>query len=263
MPDDELCGGEDRRATGARHAVPHTRSSGAPANPDDRRAALSRCLRWTIPALDDCPAPRTTQSNLALAARPGPGDEILQARAADGARNQGVADHEGRRSADAERLGQADRFRRDIPRWRDPPCRGEGAGTSRPTLPARAMTLPSVSFPREPMTATWNSRYRPCFLEAIAARAAKRETGPRMGNSFQTMRSFLSGLQQVLHRLQRPFAIAALVVEELDEGDIALRVAGGPATSGWDRNALSCSRSAERTLAGLERERDAARSRPG
>ena len=46
--------------------------------------------------------------------------------------------------------------------------------TSRPTLPAMAMTLSSVSFPREPMTATWYSRYRPCFLEAIAARAANR-----------------------------------------------------------------------------------------
>ena len=64
--------------------------------------------------------------------------------------------------------------------------------TSRPTLPAMAMTLSSVSFPREPMTATWDSRYRPCFSEAIAARAANRETGPRMGNSFQTMCSCLS-----------------------------------------------------------------------
>ena len=59
----------------------------------------------TIPAFDDCPAPRTTQLELASAARPGPGDEFLQARAADGAWNQCVADHEGGGPADAEDPG--------------------------------------------------------------------------------------------------------------------------------------------------------------
>ena len=62
-------------------------------------------LAVTIPTFGGCPAPMTTQSDLALAGRPGPGDEFLQADAVDGARNQGVTDHEGRRSTDAERLG--------------------------------------------------------------------------------------------------------------------------------------------------------------
>ena len=96
---------------------------------------------------------------------------------------------------------------------------------SRPTLPAMAMTLSSVSFPREPMTAPWNSRYRPCFLEAIATRAANRETRTEDGKLLPDDAQLPVGFQQVPHGLQRLFAIAALVVEELDEGDIALRVA--------------------------------------
>ena len=46
----------------------------------------------------------------ALAARPGLGDEFLQAGIADDARNQGVADHERRSPTDAEDPGQADCF---------------------------------------------------------------------------------------------------------------------------------------------------------
>ena len=45
------------------------------------------------------------RSTAALAARPGLGDEFLQAGTADDARNQGVADHERRSPVDAEDLG--------------------------------------------------------------------------------------------------------------------------------------------------------------
>ena len=49
---------------------------------------LSRCSPLTIPTLDDCPAHRGLWSagSSPQTARPGPGDEFLQARAVDGAR---------------------------------------------------------------------------------------------------------------------------------------------------------------------------------
>ena len=50
----------------------------------------------------DCASLRSTWT---LAARPGLGDEFLQAGIADDARNQGVADHERRSPADAEDPG--------------------------------------------------------------------------------------------------------------------------------------------------------------
>ena len=40
-PDHELCGGEDRRAAGPGHTVPHARSPGAPAKPDDQCPGLT------------------------------------------------------------------------------------------------------------------------------------------------------------------------------------------------------------------------------
>ena len=202
--------------------VPEGTEAGGPAAQPGGAVSV---FALTIPVFGDCPAPRTTQPDLASAARPGPGDEFLQAVAADGARNQGVADHERGGPADAEDPGQADRF---VEIFLDGgilhvaakalDVETDAAGNRHHLvfrqLPARAhdrdmeFEVPALLLGghrrpgREPRHRTEDGKLLPDDAQPPV------------------------GLHQVPHRLQRPFAVAALVVEELDEGDIALRVAG-------------------------------------
>ena len=61
---------------------------------------------------------------------------------------------------------------------------------------------------------------------ATATRAASTEPGPSTGNSLSTTLSLGSVFISVEHVVHGALAIAAVVIEELDEGDVALRVAG-------------------------------------
>ena len=60
---------------------------------------------------------------------------------------------------------------------------------------------------------------------ATATCAASTEPGPSTGNSFSTTLSFGSLPISVDHVVERALAVAAIVVEELHEGDVALRIA--------------------------------------
>ena len=60
---------------------------------------------------------------------------------------------------------------------------------------------------------------------ATATCAASTEPWPSTGNSFSTTFSLGSDLHQLEHVGHRAFAVAAIVVEEFDEGDVAVLVA--------------------------------------
>ena len=60
---------------------------------------------------------------------------------------------------------------------------------------------------------------------ATATRAASTEPGPSTGNSLSTTLSLGSLFISVDHVVHGALAVAAVVVEELDEGDVALRIA--------------------------------------
>ena len=94
---------------------------------------------------------------------------------------------------------------------------------------ATAMARSPLTRPRLSMSLTWYSNsFSPWswFLTASATRLASTESGPRTGKSFSTTRSFGSPLISVCTIGERAFAVAAIVVEELDQGDVAGRVAG-------------------------------------
>jgi hypothetical protein len=60
---------------------------------------------------------------------------------------------------------------------------------------------------------------------AMATRAASTEPGPR--KLLEDDSQFRIGLEQAEHGRQRALAVAAIVVEELDHGDIAVGIAEG------------------------------------
>ena len=62
-------------------------------------------------------------------------------------------------------------------------------------------------------------------MTASATRLASTESGPSTGKSLSTTRSFGSLLTSVWTSESALFAVAAIVVEELDQGDVGLRVA--------------------------------------
>ena len=68
--------------------------------------------------------------------------------------------------------------------------------------------------------------------------AASTEPGPSTGNSFSTTFSFGIGFHQLHHVGHGAFAIAAIVVEEFDHGDIAVPGADGDAARRFEDRVL-------------------------
>ena len=156
-------------------------------------------------------------------------DAILQPREAHGAKDDVLANDVARRAGEPQRAGQfhvlarATNFLpRRSPRWlRAAPCRA-------PDLLQRRKPFRCVAGPGLPRSSRWKARYfvpsRSCMRTATATRAASRTLGPRTGNSLSTIFRFELSLSKSQHIRQGPLAEAAIVVEELDEGDSAVRI---------------------------------------
>ena len=98
---------------------------------------------------------------------------------------------------------------------------------SRPISLATASARAPSAWPRPPSSLVWNSRY---FLRRLHAHGDRHARGLHRARAEH--REFLEhdlelgiGLQQREHVAHGVLAVAAIVVEELDEGDVALRIA--------------------------------------
>ena len=161
---------------------------------------------------------RTLASMLGALGAPADALVVMDAGiATEATRNQGVADHEGRGPADAEDPGQADRF---VEIFLD-------GGIVHVAAKALDVETDAADNSDDPIFRQFPARAHDGDMEfevpALLVRGHRRpgreprdraEDGKLLPDDAQLP----VGLQQVLHRLQRPFGIAALVVEELDEG---------------------------------------------
>ena len=149
-----------------------------------------------------------------------------------GARDGAVADEEVRRAVDAHLLGECLGLldlRLDLRRGHVLLQLFHVEAELRRRSPAR---WPRSSAPSPRACALCMSQYLPCLPAAMATREASSEPFDRIGSSLKTTRTLGSLLDQLDDVVQAALAVAAVVIEELDDGDVAV---GLPASVGVRR----------------------------
>ena len=180
-------------------------------------------------------------------------DEVAHLRQRQVAAHHPVVEDEGRRAGDRQLLGQ--RAGRGEPARRPPGSCIAGADRRRVEagLGQRLVEADVGDLALQLPSAGRAARRRPpgprLISVATAARAASSEPGPRIGISLTISRMSPSARDQLGHLRLRAAAEAALVVEELDDGEAALGVAADPGEAvvedlrgvGWRRASRSVS----------------------
>ena len=186
-----------------------------------RRATLSQEPGPGRPSAMDSPLSRA-----------GSGDEVLHAGAVDGSGDQPAPDHEGGRPADTQFLRRGPGLVEIVPHLRM-------AHVALQPFDVEARLAGELEDLLLRQFRLSHQGEMEGQVKALAVRSHRRLGGnarnrPKDRELLPDDAHVCIRLQQVLHRLQRELAIAALVIEELDHRDVSLGIAGDRRTASWE-----------------------------